>query len=191
MLRSIVLIALLLTPLSRAQTSTAVHRDNVELTLLFKEDQRVRQSNPLGPDEPKITRSDADRLSLVKQILARDQVHTTADYLHAALVLQHSQSSADYLVAHTLAVLCAADHDTTCLWLSAATLDRYLQSINQPQIYGTQYLHFEHPPVTQQPYATDLISDSIRSKLGVPTLKEQEEQLRAYQQQVPPPQKKP
>lgn len=67
MLRSIILIALLLPPLSRAQRSTELHRDNAELTLIFNEDQRVRQSNPLGPDEPKITRTDADRLALVKQ----------------------------------------------------------------------------------------------------------------------------
>lgn len=191
MLRWVLLIALLLPPLSSAQTSTALQRDNAELTAIFKEDQRVRQSNPLGPDEPKITRTDADRLALVKQILANDKVHTTADYLHAALVLQHSQSSADYLVAHTLAVLCAADQNRTCLWLSAATLDRYLQSISQPQIYGTQYLHFDHPPVTQQPYATDVISDSIRRELGVPAMKEQEEQLKVFQHQVAAPQTKP
>ena len=24
-------------------------------------------------------------------------------------------------------------------WIAAATLDRYLQSINQPQVFGTQY----------------------------------------------------
>ena len=171
--------------------SAAVQGDNAELTHIFNEDQRVRQPKPLGPDEPKITRTDAERLALVKELLATDQVHTTADYLHAALVLQHSQSSADYLVAHTLAVLCAADHNMICLWLSAATLDRYLQSIDHSQIYGTQYLHFDHPPVPQEPYGKDLISDSIRSKLGVPTLKEQEEQLKTYQQQVAVPRKKP
>ncbi|MDQ2832791.1 MAG: hypothetical protein M3Y50_03425 [Acidobacteriota bacterium] len=187
------LIALLLVPLGRAQTSTAaaVQSDNTDLTHLFDEDQRVRQPKPLGPDEPKITRTDADRLALVKQMLANEQLHTSADYFHAALVLQHSRSSADYLIAHTLAVLCATDHNATCLWLSAATLDRYLQSINQPQIYGTQYLHFNQPSVTQQPYAANVISDSIRSKLGVPTLKEQAEQLTTYQQQVAAPRVKP
>ncbi len=192
MLRLIVLLTLLVGASGRAQTSVAgAHSDNVELTHIFDEDQRVRQPKPLGPDEPKITRNDAERLALVKQMLANDGVHTTADYFHAALVLQHSPSTADYLVAHTLAVLCAADHDSTCLWLSAATLDRYLQSVNQPQIYGTQYLHFNQPPITQQPYANDLISDAIRSKLGVPTLKEQAEQLWTYQQQLSQPKAKP
>lgn len=189
MLRTVALVGLLLGFSGRAQTpsAAATHSDNTELTHIYKEDQRVRQPKPVGPAEPKITRSDADRLALVKQMLANDQVKTAADYFHAALVLQHSPSSTDYLVAHTLAVLCAADPATDCLWLSAATLDRYLQSINQPQIYGTQYLHFNHPPVTQQPYAADAISDSIRSKFGVPTLKEQAEQLTRYQQQAAAP----
>jgi hypothetical protein len=188
MLRFIVLIALMLPSITKAQMSAvSTHNDNAQLTTIFAEDQRAR----LGPDESKIIRTDADRLALVKRMLANDQVHTTTDYFHAALVLQHSLNSADYLIAHTLAVLCAADHNDTCLWLSAATLDRYLQSINQPQIYGTQYLHLNHPPVTQQPYATDLISDSVRTRLGVPTLKEQEEQLKTYQQKVGAPSAKP
>jgi hypothetical protein len=162
-----------------AQTTptTPKSSDNPELTQLFREDQRVRQPKPFGPDEQKITRSDADRLALVKQVIAHDQVHSTADCLHAALILQHSLISTDYLVAHTLAVICAADGDKTCLWLSAATLDRYLQSIQQPQIYGTQFLSFDHPPITQQPYASDLISDSLRAKLGISSVDVQKKRL--------------
>jgi hypothetical protein len=130
-------LALLLTASSVfAQTlpTKPTDTDNAELTLLFKEDQRVRQPKPLGPDEPKITRNDGDRLALVKEMIAHDQVHTTADELHAAIVLQHASASADYLLAHTLAVLCAAGGDKTCLWLSSASLDRYLMSMQQPQI---------------------------------------------------------
>jgi len=152
--------------------------DNPELTQLFKEDQRVRQPKPLGTDEPKIIGIDVERLASVKEMLARDQIHTQADYLHAALILQHSKLSADYLVAHTLAVLCAAEHDKTCLWLSAATLDRYLQSVDQAQIYGTQYTHFDKPPITQQPYADGVISDTLRKSLGVPPLEEQKKELK-------------
>ena len=192
MLRLLILIVLTLPAVSKAQTNAvATDKDNAELTKIFTEDQRIRQPKALGPDEPKIVRTDADRLALVKLMLANDQVNTTADYFHAALVLQHSPNSADYLIAHTLAVLCAADHNGTCLWLSAATLDRYLQSTDKPQIYGTQYLNFNHPPVTQQPYAIDLISDSIRKRLGVPPRKEQEEQLKTYQEHLAAPSKKP
>jgi hypothetical protein len=157
------------------QPSPAV--DNAELTLLFKEDQRVRVAKPLGPNEPKITRKDSNRESLVKEMLAHNLVITKGDNFHAAVILQHSRNAADILVAHMLAVLCASDGDQTCLRFSALTLDRYLQYINEPQIFGTQYTHFDHPPVTQQPYADDVITDSMRSRFGIPTLEEQKKRV--------------
>jgi hypothetical protein len=151
--------------------------DNPELTQLYNEDQRVREPKPLGPGEPKITRTDADRLALVKQMIAHDQLQTAADYRHAAFIAQHSPVSWDYLLAHTLAVICAAEGDKSCLWLAAATLDRYLQSIQQPQIYGTQFKWTADSPVTQQPYTPDLITDAMRKKLGVPALADQQKQF--------------
>src|SRR5262249_6558753 len=46
-------------------------------------------------------------------------------------------------------------------WLCAATLDRYLRSIKQPQIFGTQ---FGNGPAVydMSPYDKDLLSDKIR-----------------------------
>ncbi len=160
--------------------------NNAELTQLYNEDQRVRQPKPLSPEEKPITRTDADRLAAVKQMIAHDQLKTTADYRHAAFIVQHSLLSSDYLLAHTLAVICAADGDTTCIWLSAASLDRYLKSIKQPQIYGTQFFGSGHAPITQQPYADDLIPDSLRKKLGVPSRSEQKKQLDKMNSQATP-----
>jgi hypothetical protein len=153
---------LLLAPSLVAQTPAppAAPANNAELTQIYNEDQRVRQPKPLTPEEnAAITRTDADRLAAVKQMIANDLLQTTADYRHAAFIVQHSLVSSDYLLAHSLAVICAADGDKTCAWLSAATLDRYLQSIKQPQIYGTQFFGSGHAPITQQPYADDLIPD--------------------------------
>jgi hypothetical protein len=151
--------------------------DNVELIQLFNEDQRVRQSKPLGPDEAKITRTDADRLARVKEMITQDQIQTTADFRRAAFIVQHSSVRSDYLLAHTLAVICASDGDRSCLWLSTATLDRYLQSFQQPQIYGTQYVTPRNAPATQQPYNDALISDGLRKRLGVPSIAAQKKQL--------------
>jgi hypothetical protein len=161
--------------------------DNSELTLIYNEDQRIRQAKPLTPEEKaSVTRTDADRLAEVKQMIANDQVQTKADFRHAAFIVQHSLVSSDYLLAHTLAVICAADGDKTCVWLSAASLDRYLQSIKQPQIYGTQFFGSGHAPITQQPYADDLISDSLRKRLGVPSREEQKKQLDGMNSQATP-----
>jgi len=69
------------------------------------------------------------------------------------------------------------------IWIAAATLDRYLQSIHQPQIYGTQFLTPPDRPATQEPYDRALISDALRRALGVPTQSAQEEQRKAYDAQ--------
>lgn len=179
---------LLCMPALLAQTPAppAAPTNNAELTQLYNEDQRVRQPKPLTPEEAAMTRTDADRLAAVKQMIANDQLQTAADYRHAAFIVQHSLVSSDYLLAHTLAVICAADGDKTCVWLSAATLDRYLQSIKQPQIYGTQFIGSGHSPITQQPYADDLIPDSLRKKLGVPSREEQQKQLDKMNSQATP-----
>jgi len=161
--------------------------NNPDLTKLYNEDQRVRQPKPLSSEEKaSIVRTDADRLAAVKQMIEHDQLQTTADYRHAAFIVQHSPVSSDYLLAHTLAMICAADGDKTCVWLSAASLDRYLQSIKQPQIYGTQFFSSGNAPITQQPYADDLIPDTIRRKLGVPSREDQKKQLDNMNSQATP-----
>ncbi len=61
----------------------------------------------------------------------------------------------------------------------AASLDRYLQAIGQPQVFGTQ---FETKVVegtkefqtTQDPFEPTLISDALRKALDVRTLAEGE-----------------
>jgi hypothetical protein len=185
--RCCLVLVLLFTTLRAQSPTPAAAADNPTLTQMYNEDQRVRQPKLLTPEEKvAITRTDADRLAIVKQMIATDQIKTMADYRRAALIVQHSPVSSDYLVAHTLAVICAADGDRTCLWLSAATLDRYLQSIKQPQIYGTQFFGFVREPITQQPYTDDLIPDSLRKKLGVPSREEQKKQLDNMNSQATP-----
>lgn len=190
-MKRIVAITLLsLTHLLNAQTGVAPTKpsNNEELTQLYNEDQRVRSSKPLSPEErAQITRTDSDRLAAVKQMISQDQLQSTADYRHAAFIVQHSLVSSDYLLAHTLAVICAADGDKTCAWLSAATLDRYLQSIHQPQIYGTQFFGNGQSPVTQEPYNSTLITDSLRKKLGVPTRDDQKKQQDEINKQIQKP----
>ncbi len=56
--------------------------------------------------------------------------------------LQHGDAADDYLLAHILAVEAIVKGDASSKWISAATLDRYLQAIGKSQIFGTQYLGF-------------------------------------------------
>jgi hypothetical protein len=73
--------------------------------------------------------------------------------------------------------------DATAIWIAAATFDRYLQTIGQKQIYGTQFQRNPQGKWTQEPYSTELISDPLRQALGIPPLAIQSEQLRTIQNQ--------
>lgn len=155
---------------------------NENLIVMAREDQRMRVGGPLTQAErAAITRTDADRREAVKKMIANDQLKTGLDYFNAAIIMQHGTTSDDYLLAHTLAVIGISKGNKTCLWLSAATLDRYLLSIKQPQIYGTQYNHFDPTkPWTQAPYTDHLITDGLRKELGVPSIDEQKKTLDSF-----------
>jgi hypothetical protein len=62
------------------------------------------------------------------------------EYFYAAYLFQHGQDANDYLFAHILAMQAVALGYTRAKWISAATLDRYLEQIGQKQVFGTQYV---------------------------------------------------
>jgi len=188
MKRCFVFVPLLLGSFLFAQTTAPPLESNSELKLLVQEYQRLRMSPPLtAAERAAITRTDSDRLTAVKNMIAANQLHTGLDYRNASLIMQHSHESDDYLLAHTLAVIGLSKGDKTCLWLTTATLDRYLTCIKQPQIYGTQYLHHDPTkPWSQEPYNNTLINDSLRLELTVPSSSDQKKQLSDLNAQPPP-----
>jgi hypothetical protein len=167
--------ALLLTVLLSI-TSIAVGQttsDNVKLTDLFTLDQAARKAKTV--DWQKLNTEDEKRREEVHLMLQNGEIHTGNDYYHAALIYQHGQRHEDFLLAHVLAVSAMSFGNKDARWLSAATLDRYLLAISQPQIYGTQ---FESSPGktgtwTQRTMDTSLLSDSMRSAACVVTVAEQ------------------
>ena len=82
---------------------------------------------------------DEQRRGAVAELLKQGKLHTGEDFEHAAFIFQHGGTPDDYLLAHTLAMVAVARGRSTAIWIAAATLDRYLQNIKQPQIYGTQF----------------------------------------------------
>lgn len=119
------------------------------------------------------------------------------DYYYAAYLFQHGQKPDDFLFAHVLATEAVALGYTRAKWISAATLDRYLQTIGQKQIFGTQYLgenyayYLEHqrdPDVLEKfkkmgdqqtlgPYNSQMVPDSIRAEFCVPPLAAQQQHV--------------
>lgn len=152
---------------------------SAEMKAIYAEDQRVRSEKEI--DWNAVGKSDAERRTQTRKLLADGALHTGKDYEEAAFVFQHGDSAQDFLLAHTLAMVAVSKGDATAIWIAAATLDRYLEHVNQKQIFGTQFSSGADKRWTQEPYDRQLISDSLRQQLGVPTQAIQEAQLKAYQ----------
>jgi len=150
------------------------YASNPEMEKIFVEDQRVRQTDKI--DWTVVEKSDATRRVATLKLLNEGELHTGEDFQWAAFVFQHGDTSDDYLLAHTLATVAVAKGQSSAMWISAATLDRYLQSIHQPQIFGTQFYTKPNEPTTQEPYNRGLVSDALRRQLGVPSQAAQEQQ---------------
>ena len=147
--------------------------DNAQLTSLFTAGQAARQGKAI--DWPKLNLEDQQRRIELRYMLEYAQVRTANDYFHAALILQHSRQPDDYLLAHVLAVDAISLRNRDARWLAAATLDRYLRSLSQPQIYGTQFVSITAKPgsTTQQTMNASLLSDSLRAAPCVVPLAQQ------------------
>ncbi len=154
-------------------------KSNPELKKLCDDDQKART----GIDFRKVDwvivgKQDEERRSSVRKIIDADQLHTADDYFEAALVFQHGLKPEDFLLAHTLAVIATAKGHSEGTSLAAKSLDRYLQSVKQPQIYGTQFSSSKiNLPVTQEPFNLSLITDALRKQLQVRSLAEQRKQM--------------
>jgi hypothetical protein len=164
---------------SRAYTAEEeVETDSGEMATLFTQDQQPRQREAITAAEWRvIAKDDAERRRRTRALVDAGQLHTGEDFRKAAFIFQHGDGPNDYLMAHTLALIAASKGNAEAAWIGAATLDRYLQSIGRPQIYGTQFRTPEGKPATQAPYDRTLMTDALRAALGVPRMASQQTQL--------------
>jgi len=128
------------------QALVAVQTQRSLMRKIYEEDQKDRND----------IEGDAKRREQVNQLMRDGKIQSAEDFYYAAFIFQHGQKPADYLYAHSLAVTAVSKGLHEAMWLSAATLDRYLWSIRQPQIFGTQF------GGDQEPYDRKMISDDIR-----------------------------
>ncbi len=155
---------------------------NPEMKRLFDEDQRARQSGP-DIDWATVSKADTGRRAATMRLLSAGALHSGEDFEWAANVFQHGSEPSDFLMAHTLAIVAVRKGYSDGTWIAAATLDRYLQSIKQSQIYGTQFITPDGKATTQDPYNQTLIPDALRRQLQVPGLAAQEVQRQQYDSQ--------
>ena len=174
---SVSLTALLISSSLAAQDPAPVERpitNNPELKLIYQEDQaeRAKGQKP-GLDAAE---RDRERLKRVTALLDAGAARTADDFFHAAQVYNHGATAEDYLRAHVLAMLAASKGNKQALFLSAASLDRFLRAIGRPQVFGTQYTR-QGNMATMEPFDRSM-SDALRTAFGVPSLKEQEARLK-------------
>lgn len=153
----------------RADDPPAARADNPALTALFNADQKARKDNHLDLLE---AMADAERLAETKAMLGRGEVRSCPDYYRAAFIFHHSREADDLLKAHVLATAALAQGHQHAAWIAAASLDRYLQATERPQIYGTQYIQID-AGMTRGAFDPGFMPDSVRRDTRVPPLAEQ------------------
>ena len=94
------------------------------------------------------------------------------------MVFQHGNDSLDYGKALQLIKKAISLDSTMNKQLLAATIDRYLLSKGDPQIYGTQYQRNKGEPWRLAKIDTTKISDTQRIEYGVRTLAEQRQRVK-------------
>jgi len=185
------LAAVALPPLSAQEKTDGDYASEVHR--LFIADQAAREKFESHPgttftqaEFKDLTEGDKKRREQTRQIIDAGGLKTAQDYHDAAFIFQHGDASEDYLLAHILASAGVAKGDLESRWIAAATLDRYLQSIKQKQVFGTQYYESGSDPFTQEPYDSKLLTDDLRKTFCVSGQAEQEKNLASFNQHVRP-----
>lgn len=114
------------------------------------------------------------------ELLQSGKLKTAEDFHDAAFIYQHGATADDYLLAHVLAMVAVRKGDGKSLWIAAASLDRYLRTTGQPQIFGTQYESKAGGPHTQEPYTRSLLPDQFRALFCVPSIEQQERNVAVF-----------
>jgi len=111
---------------------------------------------------------DRERQAATRKLLAEGKLQTAKDSRFAAPIFQRSTDTAGYLLAHVLAGRAVGKGDSSSRWLDAATMGRYLHSLNQPQVFGTKFRQPEGV-WAKEPFDRAQPSDAVRATwCGIP-----------------------
>ncbi len=153
-----------------AADQTYLESINVELYELYCADRADRSGEAI--DWRRMAERDQRRRQRAREIIDAGALTVADDYYHAALLFQHGDMAHDYQQSWEMArkaVELDPNHGSAP-WLSAAARDRYLWSVEEPQVYGTQFHKAADGAWTLEPIAAGTVSDDERRALGVPPL---------------------
>ncbi|MEQ1822070.1 MAG: hypothetical protein ABL949_06155 [Fimbriimonadaceae bacterium] len=152
--------------------------DNLEVKKLFDADQKARQSDFSKftmKDFERFEREDRARLSRARQILAKGNLFTGADFERTAFIFQHSDRFADYATAHELGVCAFLLGNKSASWIAGAAYDRMMLRGSYPQRFGTQF-YITNGKAIFDNIDESVMNDSMRKAVIRKTLKEAREQ---------------
>ena len=161
------------------------------LRILFDEDQRFasepadwtdpeRLLNQLGQDFIKQRENEARAHRVeVLQLLQQGKITLAPDLYHAAMIYQHGTCPDHYKLANELAERSMDLGYVPARWLYAASRDRYLLAVGQPQQFGTQ-LHWNKVSGWYMPALDFRTTDEDRAKYDVPPIAELWGRLRNF-----------
>jgi len=143
-----------------------------ELEKLYVADQSDSRPNGTLAETAATEARARERREKVAAILATGKVQSAEDYFRSALILQHSNSADDHLMAHILATIAGYKGHKQGRWLSAAALDAYLRALDKRQIFGTTYLIKGDRGLDPK-----FLSDALREEFCIPSLAEQQDNV--------------
>jgi len=163
-------------PVPEAEKPRAsIMTDEKELCLMYFEDQADRKpKDGAAIDWDVVAPRDEARLARVKELYQGGAIQKGMDCYYAAMILQHSTETEDYLLAHELCVAAISMGVNEAKWLAAASEDRYLLSIGRPQRFGTQYRGDGPGGAWQLCEVASGLVDALRLTFNVPPLSEAE-----------------
>ncbi len=164
----IYLMLLLLISLPCQAYPSSILKDS-ELRAIYLADQADRQPEVLQREREKVIQRDRARLQQVTKLLHAGRIKRAQDYWYAAIIFQHGHTTEEYRIAYSLAQLASVlnPDSTTAQWLKAATWDRLMLSMNQPQWYGTQYEISPQGHWSLSPIKLEMVTDEERLRAGI------------------------
>ena len=151
----------------------AIAQSNAELARIVAEDQkdRANQFQLTKAERKAVFQRDVPRRQRVGELMRSGALKTGEDFERAALVFQHGATLRDFELAHVLAMTASAVEPGRGRWLAAASFDRLISFLHQPEVFGLGL-------AKNVRIDRDLLPDTIRELNCVPSLATREQQLR-------------
>lgn len=145
---------------------------NKTLKKLYDEDQEDRNKIDATDLEAvkKLDVGDKKRRVLVEKLIKHKELEHSIDFYHAAMIFQHGDTPSDYKQANDLAKTAMEMGLEQAKWLYAASLDRWMLSVNRPQKFGTQFITEEGGERKLRQPVDKTVTDEERAKYNVSPL---------------------